>query len=88
LIAIAALTLTFVLGMISPDPEPSGLSNLILLGFGLSFLVAFATIVVLIPSPPDPRRALRRGSNDEDAPDARASTMPQSEDLRESGHRQ
>jgi hypothetical protein len=55
-----ALTITGIMGAMTPDPVPSGQSNIILVGFALSLMFSFVTLIAMIPAPRDPRRRRRR----------------------------
>lgn len=63
-LAVLALVTTLTLGLMAPDPRMRVVYNLVVGFFCLSAAVTFASIVVLIPSVPDPRNRLRRRRDD------------------------
>ena len=60
LLLLGSLSVAIGVGLYTPGPQATILSRVILAVFTVSMLVAMATAVVLIPSPPDPRERARR----------------------------
>ena len=72
-VALFSVAAAVGLGLLTPDPRPSGASNAIFLGFTAALMVAMASVFAMIPGPPDARRLLRarmsrRSSQSEDSP--------------------
>lgn len=58
-VALCSVAATVGLGLMTPDPNPSGVSNAIMGGFAISMAMAMASVFAMIPAPPDPRRLFR-----------------------------
>ncbi len=59
IVALLSVATTVGLGLLVPDPTPSGASNAIIGGFTVALMMAMASVFAMIPGPPDPRRLMR-----------------------------
>ena len=59
IVALLSVAATVGLGLLVPDPRPSGASNAIIGGFTVALMMAMASVFAMIPGPPDPRRLMR-----------------------------